>query len=254
LESGEANVDGAVELIERRVVTRIDAATAELEALGVSRAKIDGYFEMMPRRYFAGHSPRQIARHARVVLGLGENKMLAMATREFRGGFTELILSTQDAHGLYSNVAGVLTANSINILGAHVYSTHAGLALEVYRVSTPNGGEAERQMVWEKFETDLTRVLKAETDVESLLSRRGTPLGSTAPPSPKAASVSVSNDESDFYTIVDVAANDRLGLLHELTAAWRPGRSKPTPAISRGSSPTSRRWALPSSPRSGASI
>jgi [protein-PII] uridylyltransferase len=29
--------------------------------------------------------------------------------------------------------------------------------------------------------------------------------------------VAVSNEESDFYTIVDVAANDRLGLLHDLT-------------------------------------
>jgi hypothetical protein len=27
----------------------------------------------------------------------------------------------------------------------------------------------------------------------------------------------VSNDESDFYTIVDITANDRLGLLHDLT-------------------------------------
>jgi [protein-PII] uridylyltransferase len=29
--------------------------------------------------------------------------------------------------------------------------------------------------------------------------------------------VSITNDESDFYTIVDVTANDRLGLLHDLT-------------------------------------
>ena len=37
------------------------------------------------------------------------------------------------------------------------------------------------------------------------------------PPSPAPPSVTVSNDESDFYTIADVAANDRLGLLHDLT-------------------------------------
>ena len=29
--------------------------------------------------------------------------------------------------------------------------------------------------------------------------------------------MSANNIESDFYTIVDVAANDRLGLLHDLT-------------------------------------
>ena len=32
--------------------------------------------------------------------------------------------------------------------------------------------------------------------------------------------VSITNDESDFYTIVDVTANDRLGLLHDLTRVF----------------------------------
>ena len=34
---------------------------------------------------------------------------------------------------------------------------------------------------------------------------------------PRAARVSATNEESDLYTIVDVEANDRLGLLHDLT-------------------------------------
>ena len=34
---------------------------------------------------------------------------------------------------------------------------------------------------------------------------------------PMPASVTVTNAESDFYTIVDVSADDRLGLLHDLT-------------------------------------
>jgi [protein-PII] uridylyltransferase len=34
---------------------------------------------------------------------------------------------------------------------------------------------------------------------------------------PSRAATVVVNDESDFYTIVDITANDRLGLLHVLT-------------------------------------
>ena len=33
----------------------------------------------------------------------------------------------------------------------------------------------------------------------------------------QSSSVYVSNEESEFYTIADVAADDRLGLLHDLT-------------------------------------
>jgi [protein-PII] uridylyltransferase len=33
------------------------------------------------------------------------------------------------------------------------------------------------------------------------------------------ATVTVTNEESDFYTIADIRANDRIGLLHSLTQA-----------------------------------
>ena len=50
-----------------------------------------------------------------------------------------------------------------------------------------------------------------------LLKRRPRPVGPDRLASRKPATVVATNDESDFYTIVDVTANDRLGLLHDLT-------------------------------------
>jgi [protein-PII] uridylyltransferase len=217
LETGSDDRSTAMELIERRVETRREAASAELRALGVAEARVWEFFEMMPRRYFTAHTPRQIARHARVVLGLAPDQVMATAFREMRGDFTEFILCTRDVHGLYANVAGVMTAHNRNILGSHVYTTRSGLALEVYRVMTPPGGDAERQIAWSEFERSLRSVLAGELAVEALQRRRGRPIGVADAPSRKPPTVSVSNEESDFYTIVDVAANDRLGLLHDLT-------------------------------------
>ncbi|MEE2679922.1 MAG: [protein-PII] uridylyltransferase [Myxococcota bacterium] len=215
LETGEADAGRAIEIIERRVEIRREAAAQELAELGFSEADVEGYFAIMPRRYFTAHSPRQIARHARVVLEADSDSGVAMARREMRGGFTEFILCVRDVRGLFANVAGTLTAQHFNILGAHVYTTRTGLALESYRVSTPPGGEDERRLAWEEFEAMLRRVLAGEVEVRQLLGRRlrrGSRVRSRTP-----ASVAVTNDESDFYTIVDVAAEDRLGLLHELT-------------------------------------
>jgi len=217
LETGSDDPSKAIELIERRVETRRDAAAAELQGLGVAESKIQGFFETLPRRYFTAHSPRQIARHARVVLALGGDKLLSTAYREMRGGFSEFIVCTPDAPRLFANVAGTLTAHDINILGAHVYTTRAGLALEVYRVQTPPGGEEERRLTWEGFEQSLEKVLRGEVEVADLLRSRGRPWSRGSAPSWDAPTVSVTNVDSDFYTIVDVAANDRLGLLHDLT-------------------------------------
>jgi [protein-PII] uridylyltransferase len=217
LELGADEQSRALELIEQRVASRRSAASAELRGLGVADSKIEAFFDEMPRRYFTAHSPRQIARHAMVVLGLGAGRLSNTAVRELRAGSSEFIVCTKDVHGLFANVAGTLTAHGFDIQGAHVYSMRSGLALEIYRVSTPAGGDEERREAWRGFEDSLRRVLVGELDVGALLARRRLPLGAPRPPARHPASVDVSNDESDFYTIVDVTANDRLGLLHALT-------------------------------------
>jgi [protein-PII] uridylyltransferase len=217
LETGADDAGRAVELIERRVETRRAAAAAELSKQDVDAGTVEQYFEMMPRRYFISHAPSQIARHALVVLAYDPAHLVSTAVRELRGGFSEFILCTQDVHGLHANVAGVLMAHYMNSLGAHVYSSTSGLALEIYRVTSPPGGDAEREIAWADFERSLRRVLREEVTVEDLLRRRGRPAGRGLMPAPKPAAVSINNDESDFYTIVDVTANDRLGLLHDLT-------------------------------------
>lgn len=219
LETGGTNKADAMELIEARVEVRRETAARELEELGVGRTKIESFFEGMPRRYFVSHTPRQIARHAQVALRFGDGRPFTTAFRDMRGEFTEFILCTRDVHGLYSMVAGTLTTCGLNILGSHVYTTRSGLALEIYRVSTPEGGHDERQLAWRELEDRLRAVLAGEAEVKDWLRSRRRPPGAAARPSSEPPEVEVSNDESDFYTIADVSADDRIGLLYDLTRA-----------------------------------
>jgi len=214
LESGEDDPQRALEQIEERVRARRAGAEAELQVIGVGKEKIQAYFADMPQRYFTAHTPRQIARHALVVMGLEPGKRMATAVRAMRGGFSEFILCTRDVHGLYANVAGSLAAAGINILGSNVYTTKSGLALEVYRVTTPAGGEEERRLAWQSLHDVLEQVLSGARPLSEFLARRRLPPRKLASRTP--AAVEVSNEESDFYTVIDVTADDRLGLLHGL--------------------------------------
>jgi [protein-PII] uridylyltransferase len=219
LETGSTDAADAMELIEARVEVRRETAASELEELGVGRTKIDSFFDVMPRRYFISHTPRQIARHAQVALRYGDDRLFTTAFRQMRGGFTEFILCTSDIHGLYGKVAGTLTACGLNILGSHVYTTRSGLALEVYRLSTPPGGHEELALGWRELEDRLRAVLSGTAQVADWLRSRRRPTGLGALPSVEPPVVEVSNDESDFYTIADVSANDRIGLLYDLATA-----------------------------------
>lgn len=217
LETGDDDPQRAADLIERRVETRRQAAAAELAKQKVDAQRVQDWFDSLPRRYFTAHSPSQIVRHAQVAMNYDRAQPLATAVRSFRGDFTELILCTRDVHALFSNVAGVISAHHINILGAHVYTTKDGLALEVYRLTTPPGGEDEHTIIWDELRASLVSVLRGEKSVDEILRRRGRPVRAMPQPWRAPESVTVTNEESDFYTIVDVAANDRLGLLHDLT-------------------------------------
>lgn len=217
LETGAERPDQAVALLEARVERRREGAREELVRLGVGESKIASFFDQLPRRYFLSHTPRQIARHAQLVLRFGDDSCVVTAHRAMKGGFTEFIVCTKDVHGLYSQVAGVITACGINILGSHVYTTRGGLALEIYRTHTPRGGPDERDMLWDQVQGELERVLTGAVDVGDLVRRRRRPVGVTRPPSRKEPRVLISNTESEFYTLVDVIADDRLGLLYDVT-------------------------------------
>ena len=219
LEAGGVDQDLALEQIEARVEQRMALARTELSAAGIAETRVQAFFEMMPRRYFVSHTPPQIERHARALLAFDPEQQRASKTvRDMRAGFSELIVCARDQHGLYADVAGCITASGVNILGSHVYTTRSGLALEVYRVATPDGDEEMRAERWARFEASLVKVLGDEVRVADLIARQRRPVGSAkrivshTPPS-----VAVRNDVSDFYTVIDVNADDRLGLLYDLT-------------------------------------
>ncbi|MCP5039876.1 MAG: [protein-PII] uridylyltransferase, partial [bacterium] len=217
LETGTDRHKKAMELVEARVEVRRSGGRSELKNLGIADEKIDDYFDVMPRRYFITHTPRQIARHAKVVIRHSGGEPLSTSMREMRGGFTEFVLCVRDVPGLYSEVAGVLTACRFNILGSHVYTSRAGFALEIYRLTSPEGGREERELAWRELDEALGRVLLGDQSVADVLGSRQPPRG-TSSIRQFEPQVQISNEESEFYTLVDVTADDRRGLLYDLTS------------------------------------
>jgi len=217
LESGRDDPHRAVEQMEAHIESRRAEARRELRSRGIAESRVDAYFEAMPRRYFVSHTGRQIAQHAIVVFGFTSDQLLSSSVREMPGGFTIFILFAPDQHGLYGKVAGCLTAVGINILASQVYTTRLGMALEVYRVSTPAGGSEERRAVWSRLDETLKEVLSRRLELDAMLQHLRKPIGRSVTPSRRPPSVVISNQVSDFYTVVDVAANDRMGLLYHLT-------------------------------------
>ena len=114
-------------------------------------------------------------------------------------------------------MTGVLTACGHNILAAHVYTTRSGLAIEIYQLDPIAGGAEEEELEVERIETRLHGLLSGVRDVGTHTARPS----ARRPRSLRALppSVRIANQDSDFYTIIDVTTNDRPALLFDITRA-----------------------------------
>ncbi len=184
--------------------------------LGEERAR--ALAQVLPERYFLGTAPELATLHARL-LACARRRTLAAALRHRPdAGYSELALAARDRPGLLACLAGVLAAHRIDILSARIVSTTDGLALDVFDVRPPHGVLLERSR-WRAARADLVKVLSGAVSSEDVLRRRRPGSLPQRPLPPVAPKVTVDNRASRDFTVVDVVARDRVGLLHAIASA-----------------------------------
>ncbi len=202
-----------------RVASTQKEALARLAAKGVAEDRAAPFLDSMPRHYLLNHGPAEIAAQVEASLDflasdpeIGVYPFPAQAGKEV---FWGLMVLAHDRPGLFSIVAGVLAACGHNILGAQVYTNRDSLAVEIYQLDLMPGGAPEEADALHRIETLLRDTLASNQSVEELLASRRPAHAHTL--RPKAPSVRIANDESDFYTVIDVTAEDRPALLYDIT-------------------------------------
>lgn len=169
-------------------------------------------------RYLGSTPPSAAVLHG-LLLRRAQRAGFAAALRRVPGQHhAELHLAASDRPGLLALWSGVLAAHGIDILSARIASTADGAALDVFEVRSAARRPLERAR-WRRARADLRDVMGGKVDVKALLERRrrASTLQRSLPA--VATRVSVDNEASRAFTVVDVRAEDRLGLLHEVAAA-----------------------------------
>jgi [protein-PII] uridylyltransferase len=129
----------------------------------------------------------------------------------------ELAIATHDRPGLFAMITGVLASEGLNILAAVIATSRDGIALDGFRISRPSEEPALDEERAERLEVALRAVLRGELDVEALVQGSARPWlrrrrGRVVP-----TTIEIDNDVSETYTVLDVTAADRVGLLFTIT-------------------------------------
>jgi len=203
----------------REIAERLAERTERLRALLAEepQKEVDAFVLRMPRGYFLATEPAQAARHFRTIAPpIGANEVRTAATEGTQPQTYEVLVVAADRPGLLSWIAGALAIGGISVLSAQVFTTGDGVAIDLFEVEgafEPEINEAR----WREFRSMLRRAIEGSVSLEHRVEekRRHYP-----PPRLRTPlTVRSHNDVSEFSTVVEVGAPDRIGLLYDVTRA-----------------------------------
>jgi [protein-PII] uridylyltransferase len=208
LERGEMGHEAAVRLGERAESLR--------EALrGQPLGEIERFLVRMPRNYLLTVPPERAARHfALVSAPLGAVEVRALHEPGARAGTYGLAVVARDRPGLLSRIAGSLALSGLSILSAQVFTTEDDVAVDLFEVEGAFHGDVDEER-WRKFRSTLRKAIEGRLSLEYRVAEKRTYY--PAPREGIRTKVTVDNGASDFFTIIEVATADRIGLLFDVT-------------------------------------
>jgi [protein-PII] uridylyltransferase len=161
--------------------------------------------------YWTGSDPDDIAWHAGSLAKGGDVVTTRLAPES---GAVALFVSGKDRSGLFADLAGTLARMGANIVAAQVFTSRGGRIVDVFMLQDHRGlpyGEGDGLRL-AKLEQAICKALGGEVAIATAKSRAGRREAAFL----VQPSVQIHDDISAEYTVIDLAARDRPGLLHEV--------------------------------------
>lgn len=186
-------------------------------ALTEPKDEVEDHITNMPRAWLLAQTPEGLVRQSEVMFPApGPDEVRLVAHPETESGVWEVLVSARDRPGLFSKVSGSLALHGLNVLAAEIYTRADGVALEVFRVEAL-GHEEHR---FERVAEDARLALLGRLALDARLAEKQRDYaGRFGKGKKEAPQVVVDNRVSDFYTVIEVHATDRIGLLFTITRA-----------------------------------
>ena len=205
-EDREARVAKARQGLRARLADWTEADIAHFEA-------------RLPVNYWLSTDSGMQERHARLVQGGGRGPLVETRIDRAREA-TEMTLYTPDYIGLFAAIAGAMATSGTNIVDARVFTTSDGMAIDTIWIQAAGGGAIRDE---ERLGRLKQSVVRALSDDDAGAGRTDEAAVVATPPPVRSAPIAlephvlVDNGASRGYTVIEVSARDRPGLLYDIT-------------------------------------
>jgi len=144
-------------------------------------------------------------------------KPVELAVRPERGA-TLVSIYAEDRPGLFYRLAGAISLAGGNIIDARIHTTNDDMALDNFLVQGAGRGPISEPHQLKRLEAAVLEALAGREPSADQLAARALPLRRAEAFNVQPAAF-VDNQASSRYTVVEVNARDRAGLLFELARA-----------------------------------
>ena len=183
------------------------------------RDELQGFIDEMPDRYFLANPVDVVRRHARIARDRNEGTVTVRVGPGVTEDVEEVVVVCPDRSGLLADLTAVFAAHDLAILNAEIYTRRRAGGDQAFDVFSVRAGPntPAPHLLASALEDDIRRRITNRISSQDLIARHSTPPPWSIRPGPEVPTqISVDNNASLHYTVVDVFTRDRVGLLHEI--------------------------------------
>lgn len=186
----------------------------------LDRDKVEAALENLPDQYLLSTRPKTMAEQIVLQEELGRKKMVFSVEEKEAEGYCQFTVITRRRRGVFGRMAGVLTLNGLNILGAQIHNRRDNISTLLFQTEFPADKYGMVQK-WTRVGVDMERALSGRLALSVRVDQRLAQTRQVPNRAPRRpAEVEIDNTVSDFHTVVEVAATDRPGLLYDITRVF----------------------------------
>lgn len=176
--------------------------------------KIEAFLEGLPRRYLRSFRQEEILQHLEFADHLVDDPVqLHLAHGRH---WYELSVITSDRPFLFAKIAGALAAWGMNIVKADAFSNSRGVVVDTFYFTDRFRTLELNQPEWTRFQRSVSDVLTGEADLDRMLRDRMRSEPKNGAKMKVETRIEFDDHSSAGSTLVQVIAQDRLGLLHRI--------------------------------------
>jgi [protein-PII] uridylyltransferase len=201
------------------VIDRSQSASANVVATrpsDLTESEVTEFLQGLPLRYLQLFSPDAVYRHVRLHRELEPGSLQAWLER--RDGEWELTVLTRDQAFLFSNISGVLSSYGMDILRGFAFTKPDGLVVDMFHFADMERFLELNSEGGDRLIAKLRDVVAGRSDLAARLKNREEGVLRRRLPG-FAPVIHCDNESSRRYTIVEIVAENALGLLYRVSRA-----------------------------------